>query len=320
MNNQELLSLYQQGERNFRRQNLSGLSFRRQNLAGADFSGADLRSTNFSEAILTGANFSSAQVGLRRREAVLLFICLLSLVALLGVAAGLVGTLLNLELRAFTSAFEEILAGWAMVLLLLAFAAISILEGITSGFSVFAIAFGVAVGLAAIGPLFSTLINPIAFAVSSAIALAITIVSSVTALTVVATIIMMSVLHALDLKAAIAILVTYLGLFGFIVYATDIVTSIVPVVPSVTLLTCYLGWRALQGDPKHKQIRRLSTQLVRNWGTNFYNANLTRADFSNVQFRNANFEGAMLAKTCWNGSQSKSDLQGFNLHFLSRRL
>jgi uncharacterized protein YjbI with pentapeptide repeats len=304
VNNQELLNRYQQGERNFRRQNLSGLSLIGQNLAEADFSGANLRGARFDRSILKEANFTGVQVGLRKQDEIFLSLLFLIIVAILAIGAGLVGTLLNLELRGLTSAFEEITAGWAMVFLLLGFAILSVLEGLKSGFIVFAIAFLVAVSVAAVGPIVSTVINPIAFAVSSAIAIAITIVSSVTALTVSATILALSIWRSINLQVAILTLLTYGVIFNGIVYATNIVTSVVPVVPAVMLLTLYLGWRAFQGDPRQSQIRRLAVRLTTGWGTSFRNTDLTSADFSDVQLRNTHFEGANLTRVRWNPAQT----------------
>lgn len=304
MKNQELLSLYQQGERNFRRQDLSGQSFIGQDLSNADFSGANIRGVDFTNAILRDANFSGVQAGLQRSEAVLLFLFLILTAALLGWAAGFVGTLLNLELRSFTNSFEEIIAGWAMVMLLLAFALISVLEGIKAGFSVFAVAFVIAVGLAAIGPVFATLIHPIAFAVSSAIALAITIISSVSAVTVLAVIAAIAAFRTFDPRAAIAILVTYLSVFGYLVVETDIVTSVVSVVPAVMVLSLYLGWRALEGDSKHRGILRFAAAVTARWGTSFRNADLTRADFSHAKLKNTNFDGADLTRICSTGTST----------------
>lgn len=304
MKKQELLNLYQQGERNFRRQNLSGRSFIGQNLTDADFSGSDIRGADFSEAILRGTNFTNVQAGLQRSEAILLLLFLILLAALFGSAAGLVGTLLNLELRSFTNSFEEIIAGWAMVLLLLAFGVISVLEGIVAGFNVFGLAFVVAVGMAAVGPIFATLINPIAFAVSSAVALAITIISSVSAVTVLSIITALAAFRTFDGRAGVLIIVTYLSVFGYIVAATDIVSSVVFVVPAVMGLGLYLGWRALQGDPKHNVLLRQATALTARWGTSFRNADLTRADFSHANLSNTNFEGANLTRVCWNGTST----------------
>ncbi len=308
MRKQELIQRYQQGERNFRKQDLSGLSFAGQNLSGADFSGSNLRGTDFTSAILRGTNFSNVQAGLQNSEVLLLLLFLGLAVILAGVAAGFVGTLLNLELRALTSSFEEVTAGWAMVLLLLAFAVLSVVEGITTGFSVFVVAFGFAVLVAAIGPIFATLINPIAFAIAAAIALAITIVSSVTVMTVLATVVAIAALQTFGLRAGIVMVVLYLAVFGYIVSLTNIITSVVPVVPAVMLLSSYLGWQALEGSPRHRIMLRIADLLVSRWGTNFREADLTNANFSNVNLKNVNFEEADLSRVCWTGASSSRSI------------
>lgn len=313
MKTQELLDLYRQGERNFRRQDLSGVSFKGQNLANADFSGADLRGANFTSAILQNAKFSDAQVGLRRQDKILLLGLLLLLAALLGTAAGFVGTLLNLELRDATSGFEETIAGWAMLLLLLGFAVLAVLEGITTGFSVFPLAFMAAVALITLAPLFATLINPLAFTVASAIALAITIIASATALTLFTAILAVMAFESINPRAGVLILLCYVGFFSLIVSITGIVTSVVPVVSAVTLLSAYLGWRALQGDPRQAVIRRVVNALSRPWGTSFRNADLTRADFSNVVLKDTHFEGANLTRVCWNGSDPAQEGAAYGL-------
>jgi hypothetical protein len=302
--NQDVLNLYQQGERNFRRQDLSGQSFIGRNLSNADFSGADIRGADFSRAILREANFTGVQSGLQRNEAILLLVFLILTAALLGAAVGFVGTLLNLDLRAYTTAFEETTAGWAMLLLLLVFALISVLEGITTGFGVFALAFTISVTVAALGPLVVSLVSPIIFAVSSAIALSITVVSSVTALTVLATTTAIAAYRTFESRAAIAVASVFVLMFVYIVIATDIVTSIVPVVPAVMLLSSYLGWRAFQGDGRQSIFLRIASALTARWGTSFRNADLTKADFSNANLNNTNFEGATLTRVQWTDATS----------------
>jgi uncharacterized protein YjbI with pentapeptide repeats len=66
MTAQEVLQRYRNGERDFRRVNLRGLSFKEENLAGADFSEADIRSTNFYKANLSQTNFSGAIGGIQK--------------------------------------------------------------------------------------------------------------------------------------------------------------------------------------------------------------------------------------------------------------
>ncbi|MBF1999826.1 MAG: pentapeptide repeat-containing protein [Synechococcales cyanobacterium M58_A2018_015] len=303
MNTQELLSRYQQGERNFRRADLRGASLVNRDLSDADFSGADLRGANFSRATLRSANFTAAKVGLQQHEKILLTSGLVALAALLGAIAGLVGTLVNLELRTYTGAFEEVIAGWAMVCLLLGFALISVLEGIVSGFSVFMIAFVVAVGVAAFGPIAATIIHPLAFAISSAIALAITIISSVSALTVIAMMVVLAAARAFNLATALGVAAAYLLTFLFSVVTTDIMTSVVPVIPCVMLLSAYLGWRAMHGDNRHRLFRWVSTALIMNWGTRFREADLTYARFTSSQLNNIDLRGAILKQVTWEAEE-----------------
>jgi uncharacterized protein YjbI with pentapeptide repeats len=62
---EELLRLYQAGERNFRKVNLWNQSFKAQDLSGIDFEGADIQGADFTNAILKGANFRSVIGGLK---------------------------------------------------------------------------------------------------------------------------------------------------------------------------------------------------------------------------------------------------------------
>ncbi|MEG3841304.1 pentapeptide repeat-containing protein [Microcoleus sp. herbarium14] len=59
----ELIHLYQQGRRNFSRENLRGENFDGQELSDINLSYADIRGASFVNANLTGANFTYAQAG-----------------------------------------------------------------------------------------------------------------------------------------------------------------------------------------------------------------------------------------------------------------
>ena len=59
----ELIDLYQQGRRNFSRENLRGENFDGQELSDINLSHADIRGASFVNANLTGANFTYAQAG-----------------------------------------------------------------------------------------------------------------------------------------------------------------------------------------------------------------------------------------------------------------
>jgi hypothetical protein len=59
----ELINLYQQGRRNFSRENLIGQNFDGQQLSNINLSHTDLRGASFVNANLTGANFTYAKAG-----------------------------------------------------------------------------------------------------------------------------------------------------------------------------------------------------------------------------------------------------------------
>lgn len=304
---EKILRLYQQGERNFSGLNLRGLSFQECDLSGADFSQADLRGTNFRRSMLRGVKFTGARIGLRVRGIILLMAGLLLLVALLGIGAGIMGTIVNLNIRAYTSRFEEVTAGWTTVLLLLGYALVSMRHGLKAGFSIFLLAFSLSVGVAATGPLIARLINPIAFSLAFAVANAITIVATVLAATVTAIVLAAGAWAAIGLGAAILTAAVFVLGFVLTVAATQIVASIVAVVPAIMLLTGYQCWRALKGDGQHSMIRRVVVALAVRWGTSFEAADLTEADFTGTRLSNANFGDAILTRTCWaNGARTET--------------
>lgn len=62
---EELLRLYQAGQRNFRNAHLWNQSFKGQDLSGIDLEGADIQGADFTNAILRGANFRNVIGGLK---------------------------------------------------------------------------------------------------------------------------------------------------------------------------------------------------------------------------------------------------------------
>ena len=62
---EELLRLYQAGQRNFRNVHIWNQSFKGQDLSGVDFEGAALQCSDFTNAILRGANFRSVICGVK---------------------------------------------------------------------------------------------------------------------------------------------------------------------------------------------------------------------------------------------------------------
>ncbi|NEQ77750.1 MAG: CHAT domain-containing protein [Okeania sp. SIO2C9] len=70
------------------RKNYQGRSFKNQDLTGQDFSFADIRGTDFTNANLTAANFNYALAGLTKSQTRLIFILIVILFLVAGVAAG----------------------------------------------------------------------------------------------------------------------------------------------------------------------------------------------------------------------------------------
>lgn len=311
MESEQLLHLYKQGERDFSKLNLKGRSFRNYDLSGANFSGADLRGASFRGAILRGTTFTHAKFGLRWRGAIVLTLALILFAALLGFGAGIIGTIVNLQIRLYTTRFEEVTAGLATVVLLAAFAVLSVSNGLRAGFSVFLTAFTIAVGIVATAPIIASLLSPVTFKIAGAIANSITIVASVIAVTVAVVITATAAYVTINLAVASIVASVFILGFAYTVVTTGIISSIVAVVPCVMLLTAHLCLRALRGDNRHAAIRNIAILMAMRWGTDFRESDLTDADFTGARLRNANFNDAMLTRTRWSDGSKTEATQKF---------
>ncbi|MEG3439797.1 pentapeptide repeat-containing protein [Pannus brasiliensis CCIBt3594] len=52
------------------------------------------------------------------------------------------------------------------------------------------------------------------------------------------------------------------------------------------------------------RVKKLLLTWISIWGTSFYNADLTGADFSESDLKNANFQRAILTDTCWRDARN----------------
>lgn len=78
----ELIKLYQQGRRNFSKENLRGENFDGQELSDINLSHADIRGASFVNTNLTGADFTYAKSGARFEESFVTTIYQLSVACL----------------------------------------------------------------------------------------------------------------------------------------------------------------------------------------------------------------------------------------------
>lgn len=301
MNKEEILWLYELGERNFRRQNLRGKSFRGEDLSGIDFSGSDIRGADFTNAILNEVNFTNATAGLQRRQAAIVLVVFLMLAGLLGVLAGLVGTFVGL--RVYTHGIGDVTVKWVITLVNLGFAFVSLNRGMATGSLIFILAF-ILTGAAAFA---SSDIVPIA----GDIVVVITVNTFIAVATAAAGVI--SIAAVLAFRTAVASTVAITFILGFAVavaianhIALDKTTNgnlfTIAMAAALILLNFYIDWRAIRGDQRHITFWAIANTLATKWGTSFRGADLTRADFSRAILTSTDFTKANLTRTHWSKS------------------
>ncbi|NEP17909.1 MAG: hypothetical protein F6J97_13560 [Leptolyngbya sp. SIO4C1] len=296
MRAKELLRRYRNGERDFRRADLSGESLRGFDLTGIDLSGAnltktDLRGTKFANAKLISTQLCEARTGARRRwsMAVLLFALMLS-----GVAAFILGALVALFVAPIVEPSGSITGSTAgdiafgvvgLVVIEITFY-FSYRQGILATLGAFAVAFAVAFAIA------FAVTGAVAFAVTGAVAFAVAF----------------AVTGAVAFTVAGAIAFTVAGAVAFAVTEGSsntplIVALTLLIVLTATVLSFFISRRALAGDPRDKLIRDLAVGLSALGGTSFYSADLTDANFSHASLKSAHFRQATLTRTCFHLAQ-----------------
>ena len=276
-----VLKEYAEGERDFCHLNLRGESFKGQNLAGADFSGCDIRSANFSRTNLTGAKFVGAKAGLQKRWAIALTLISLLLSGLSGLFSFFNSVMINLPFSQDFEAsnIEKIIFIAVFLIFYITFLTIATRYGLLVGLGagllvltgVFAVAFAVAFARAGAG----------AFAVAVAIAVAIA--------------------GAFAVAVAVAVAVAIAGAFAFAVAVAFAFAFAVAgaVAFAFVLFSSYFAWRSLKGDSRDPWIRNVAIVFAAIGGTNFYQANLTDADFTKATLKSTSFRKAILIRTCW---------------------
>lgn len=288
MKAQELLRLYQSGERNFRGQDLSGQSFRGKDLSGIDLSRANIQGADFTNAILRKANFSKVKTGLQQQHAFTLGIVLVILAALLGIAAGLVDSVAEQVFH--SSSLVDMIPKWLALAVLSGFAIVWMRNGIASSFLVFILAFIVS-GIIAFA-------SSAAVLAAGAIAIAITIASFVAVATTILVVIMAIAILACSPIIVISAIVAFSLPFLLIAVPTAGESAIGLVVMMVILGT-NITWSALRGNQKHASMMRIAAGLTSRWGTRFHGADLTHADFTQATLKNVDFSDAILTYVRW---------------------
>jgi hypothetical protein len=292
----EVVWLYELGERNFKRQNLRGKCFRGEDLSEADFSGCDIRGTDFSNAILTGVNFTNVTAGLMKRQAMILMALLFLTAAMLGFLAGIIGALA--EIRVFpVEGAENAAFAWVTPIVIIAFTFVSLTRTMAVGFGIFVIAFALAT--------LAALVSSDALPVAGTIAAVIAVNAIVAGATAAVSALMVTAVLAFRITIALMIAATFVATFSLAIalseafVPTSSIASAITVASIVLPLSGYVGWRTLKGDRKNTITATIAHFLSTKWGTSFRGADLTHADFSRAVLKSTDFSQATLTHTRW---------------------
>ncbi len=298
----QILQRYQQGERDFQRENLRGLSFKGEDLSDADFSFADVRGTNFRGANLTGAKFCGAKAGLQKRWVVVLLVCLFIVAGVLGFFNFFISGSLILELGEVLIS-EPYLANqigtWiGIILVVCGFWMIIIFQGVRT--EVIALALCLVISLTALS---------INFTASWGSVLILTLVLTLAgALTLAGTLALVGVLGLTLAGAMTGNLAGFINrafpdrldsAFNETLPLVFILVLIFVLVAAQTSLSAYIAHQSIKGDKKYTLIRNIAIAFAAIGGTSFRDTDLTDADFTNTTLKSTDFRGANITHACW---------------------
>ncbi len=305
MKAEEVRRRYAAGERNFQNANLRGQNFKGQDLSGADFSNADIRSANFSQANLTGANFTGAKAGLQKRWVILQLLIAIPLsaamdfVAVIFPATFTAGFLTPSSIEEFTI-FPGLLSLFTIAVVFFAIAR----QGCTTR-ALMTIALAVtlagALALAVTLAVAGAGAGPVAVAAAVALALAVTLAVALAGAAALAAALAGTGAGAGPVAGAVTAGAVALAVTGAV--TAGAVAVAVALALAILLLSFYVAWRALKGDEKFALVRTFSVAFGALGGTLFYQADLTRANFSNATLKSTNFREADLTHVCWKEAQ-----------------
>ncbi|NER05122.1 MAG: hypothetical protein F6K17_22265 [Okeania sp. SIO3C4] len=307
----EILQLYQQGERNFQRANLRGLSFQGKDLSDADFSYADIRGTDFSGAILTGAKFCGAKAGLQKRWVVVLLAGAFVLVGLSAFLNIFISSLILLIFASDTVNYK--IAGWASLILAILFwtafffSKVENLAFAIASVGVISVALSVVTALVVV--LAGQFDGPVAVPTVGAIALSgIAFLASVVIIAVsfaIAFAVAQGFAVVLLKTIAIAFAVTFVIFLletlatAFLIFFPRDFTAAFAIFLFQILSSSYVAYQAMKGDEKYTFIRSIAIAFAAISGTSFRQANLTDTDFTNATLKSTDFRGANITRAIW---------------------
>ena len=248
----------------------------------ADFSGKDVRGADFTGANLRSANFQEAKIGVAPRTG----LAILGLSLLVALAAGFaIGWGVNEIRKRFNSdEWDQVAEGSTLGLTILVLLGLIIWKGFD-----FAIRF---------------------VAVFYAVVVAINIVANLIwddfewLVLVRATALIVFVILAIIAGMLGRVVGGVFGVWSVVIVAMlgGLATGqseggITGVIVAISL--ALISKRAVRGDPRDRSLRRIGHRLVRRWGTQFVDADLTSADFTGTDPSRCDARGATVDEVTW---------------------
>jgi len=266
-------------------QDLRGQAFSDMTLDGASFSSADVRGADFSRANLVEADFSNAHIGVRPLMGALM----LGTALLVSIAAGLVtGYFITaIRERVTSSDWQDLLGGWLLLAIVIAFLVILVRNGVLSALKIFVIVVLSAIAI--------DLIVLLVFGEVRAdrVQRGMPVIGLVLLFGPAAVAGILGRIVGGTFGAWAIALVAVLGGLA----AGRVNGGMAAIVVSVLLVA--VAKRALKADKRDDVVRRLANRLVRRRGTRFAGADLTKANFTGTLLAQADMSGATLAGATW---------------------
>lgn len=293
---EEVVWLYELGERNFRRQNLRGRCFRGEDLSGCDFSGCDIRGADFTNAVLVGTNFTNVTAGLQRRQAIILLSILLLAAIILGTVAGLIGAFAEVRFFSVREAEQNAYA-WVTPIIIIGFTFLSLTRNMAVGFGIFILAF--------MGATVAALVSSTAVPAAGGVATIIAVNAMVAGATAAVSALMVTAVLAFRISIALMIAAAFASSFAITIALTETFAPTSSIISAASIAAIvlpvggYAGWQALRGDRKDTITWTTANYLATKWGTSFRGADLTYADFSRAVLKSTDFSKSTLTHTRW---------------------
>ena len=295
----------------FQRSNFRGHCFEGKNLAGIDFSQADIRGANFSKANLTGANFQGARTGIQPLWLLVLTLILLLSTALtsLIIPFASVAATIPVDDSLFNKTKTSLLEHLFWFVIAIFSINIMVRRGLGSTLGAWSIMLAATIPtIAVLAPNDTNSIVKyiVEITFTRSLGLAGIVAGAITGSVVIFVGLAISNRLIFILMAGVVILTASSTLIEVILGSSgeekvELLSWVFAIVLTILvfLVTTHMGYRASRGDAKFSLIQSLSIFLLTLKGTQFQEADLTDADFTNAKLSGASFRDANLTRTRW---------------------